>query len=122
MQNTTEKIVKVTKVMKFNKAIEVCPEVVEIEGQSVNLKEFFEREIELIQKKASSPSKKRTVDNSAEMQIVREVLADGKVMSASEIALEGGLKSTPKATAVLKAMGDEIVREQKGKKVTFRLA
>lgn len=121
MTNATKEI-KVTKVMKFTKAIEVCPEIVEIEGQEINLKEFFSREIELIQKKASSPSKRKAVDNSAEMALVREALADGVKLSASEIALKAGLKSTPKATAVLKAMGDEILREQKGKKVTFCLA
>lgn len=123
MANATEKIVKVTKVMKYNAIINALADnsVVEIEGQSIDLAEFARNEIALIQKKSASKVSKK-VDNSAEMEIVRNVLANGVELSASEIALNGGLKSTPKATAVLKAMGDEIVRTQKGKKVTFRLA
>jgi len=116
---------KVTKVEKFNAIAKVLADAgvstLSIRNEEVNVAEFIGNEVALIEKKASKATTKR-VDNSEGIAKVREVLADGKAYTPTEIQALTGLVNTQKVASVLKAMGDSVKRETKGKKVTYKLA
>lgn len=66
-------------------------------------------------------SNKKSVDNSEWFEKVRDALADGG-MSPSDLMKAIDAPNTQKVTAIVKDMGAEIVRDVKGKKVTYKLA
>ena len=122
MANTT--IPSVTKVAKFNALAKVLTDnglaKATIDGVEVDYTEFIAHEVELLEKKASKATKK--VDNSANIELVKGVLADGQPHTPTEIQALTGLANTQKVASVLKAMGDAVKKDVKGKKVTYTLA
>ena len=122
MANTT--IPSVTKVAKFNALAKVLTDnglaKAIIDGVEVDYTEFIAHEVELLEKKASKATKK--VDNSANIELVKGVLADRQPHTPTEIQALTGLANTQKVASVLKAMGDAVKKDVKGKKVTYTLA
>lgn len=102
---------KMTYVQALVNAIEVVEDV-ETRARLEDLKTSLE-------KKASS--KKKTVDNSGYYNAIRNALADG-AMTPTDLAAIVGVANTQKVAAIVKTMGDEIVKDTKGKKITYRLA
>jgi len=92
------------------------------EDNVVDLKpaEFLEYQIELIKNKKATPKAK--VDNTANIEVVRGILKETPDLTPTEICAKSGLANTQKVASVLKAMGDEVVKTTKGKKITYKLA
>lgn len=88
----------------------------------------MEHEIELVSKKRNAPTKAQKA-NVELVEKVYDILAASDVaMTATEIfnvaVAEGieGITSNQKVSALLKMLGDRIVKETNGKKSTFKVA
>lgn len=88
----------------------------------------MEHEIELVSKKRNAPTKAQKA-NVELVEKVYNILVDSDVaMTATEIfnaaTAEGieGITSNQKVSALLKMLGDRIVKETNGKKSTFKVA
>lgn len=95
-------------------SVEVGEETVEF-----NAKEFLDYQVALIKNKKSTPKAK--VDNTENIEIVRKALADNPNVSATDLVALTGLPNTQKIVSVVKAMGDAVKTEKKGKKTTYSL-
>lgn len=88
----------------------------------------MEHEIELVSKKRNAPTKAQKA-NVELVEKVYDILAEnGDAMTATEIfnvavanEIEG-ITSNQKVSALLKMLGDRIVKETNGKKSTFKVA
>lgn len=101
---------KITYVQALVNAIAVVEDE-ETKARLVDLKASLE-------KKAT---KKKSVDNTGYFEDVREALADG-ALTPTELMNKIGVANTQKVSAIVKAMGEEIEKETKGKKVLYKLA
>lgn len=93
-----------------------------------DLAEVMAHEIELVSKKRAGQTKAQKA-NEGLVEIVYDILANAEApMTATEIlnvAKENGVEeiaSNQKVSALLKMLGNRVVKEVKGKKSTFRVA
>lgn len=103
-----------TKTMTYVQALEIA--IASVDGEA---KERLEALKTSLSKK--SDKKKASVDNTPYFEAVREALADGGKTPTELVSLIG-VANTQKVASIVKAMGDEVVRNTKGKKVTYELA
>lgn len=93
-----------------------------------DLAEVMAHEIELVSKKRAGQTKAQKA-NEGLVEVVYDILVNAEVpMTATEIlnvAKENGVEgiaSNQKVSALLKMLGNRVVKEVKGKKSTFRVA
>lgn len=93
-----------------------------------DLAEVMAHEIELVSKKRAGQTKAQKA-NEGLVEVVYDILANAEeAMTATEIlnvAKENGVEgiaSNQKVSALLKMLGNRVVKEVKGKKSTFRVA
>lgn len=93
-----------------------------------DLAEVMAHEIELVSKKRAGQTKAQKA-NEGLVEVVYDILANAtEPMTATEIlnvAKENGVEgiaSNQKVSALLKMLGNRVVKEVKGKKSTFRVA
>lgn len=93
-----------------------------------DLAEVMAHEIELVSKKRAGQTKAQKA-NEGLVEVVYDILANAEeAMTATEIlnvAKDNGVEgiaSNQKVSALLKMLGNRVVKEVKGKKSTFRLA
>lgn len=93
-----------------------------------DLAEVMAHEIELVSKKRAGQTKAQKA-NEGLVEVVYDILANAEeTMTATEIlnvAKENGVEgiaSNQKVSALLKMLGNRVVKEVKGKKSTFRVA
>lgn len=93
-----------------------------------DLAEVMAHEIELVSKKRAGQTKAQKA-NEGLVEIVYDILANAEApMTATEIlnvAKDNGVEgiaSNQKVSALLKMLGNRVVKEVKGKKSTFRVA
>lgn len=92
------------------------------------LVEVMAHEIELVSKKRAGQTKAQKA-NAELMEVVYDILANAdKEMTATDVLNAAkdrgveGITSNQKASALLKMLGDRVVKETKGKKSTFKVA
>ena len=88
----------------------------------------MEHEIELVSKKRNAPTKAQKANVELVEKVYNILAASDVAMTATEIfnvaTAEGieGITSNQKVSALLKMLGDRIVKETNGKKSTFKVA
>ena len=88
----------------------------------------MDHEIELVSKKRNAPTKAQKANVELVEKVYEILAANGDAMTATEIfnvAVANeveGITSNQKVSALLKMLGDRIVKETNGKKSTFKVA